>query len=112
MVNRRIFLIFAAVIVALAGIVIKPQGSTRPWNVQVAAAPDSDPIAAASFNFGRLHPIGRWLVLSYSEEGVGEWPEPSAVDCGLARWVSARTLFGIPIARGLVHCSGKQVIWT
>lgn len=112
MVRKRIFFILAAAIVAIAGIAIKPRGSTRSWNVHARAAPDNDPIAAASFNFGRLHPIGRWLVLSYSMEGTGEWPEPSAVDCGPARWVSARALFGIPVARGLVHCSGKQVIWS
>jgi len=73
--------------------------------------PDHDAIEAAAFNYGRLNPIGRHLVLSYSVDGAGEWPGPSAVDCGAANWVTARTLFGIPVARGLVHCTGKQVIW-
>jgi hypothetical protein len=109
---KRLLLILAAAIFIIAGIAIRPPGAIRPWDIDVAFAPDGDPIAAASFNFGRLNPIGRWLILSYSVDGAGQWPEPTAVNCGPAKWVTARTVFGITFARGLVHCGGKQVIWT
>ncbi len=86
----------------------------RPWSIAPGsdATGDSGAVAAAAFNFERLHPVGRRLILSYSVEGSGDWPELSAVECGPATRVAARTMFGIAVARGLVHCTGKQVIWT
>lgn len=111
MVIKRLLLILAPAAMLLAGVAVKPPGAVRPWDVQDAAGPDREAVAAAAFNYERLNPLGRWLVLSYSAGSTGEWPEQSAMDCGPARWVTARTLFGTAVARGLVHCTGKQVIW-
>jgi len=102
---------FAFAVCLLAGVAIKPERAVRSWEVREGTYAAPDPLGAAAFNFGRLHPLGRWLILSYSIEGAERWPEPYVPDCGPAAWVTARSLFGVPVARGLVHCTGNQVIW-
>lgn len=111
MVIGRALLLAAPAVLIAAGVAVKPDGAVRPWSLEEAAASDRETLEAARFNFGRLNPIARWTVLSWSAEGNVPWPEPSAVECGPARRVTARSLYGVPVARGIVHCTGKQVIW-
>ena len=111
MVTRRALLLAVPAALIAAGAAVIPEGAVRPWNLAEAPAEARDMLEAARFNHGRLHPVGRRLILSWSVEGTAPWPEPSAVECGPARRVTGRTLYGVPVARGLVHCTGKQVIW-
>jgi hypothetical protein len=111
MVIGRALLLAAPAVLIAAGAAVKPERAVRPWSLEDAPVADRETLEAARFNFGRLHPTTRWAVLSWSAEGGVPWPEPSAVECGPSRRVTARSLYGVPMARGLVHCTGKQVIW-
>ena len=104
---------FAFGLFILGGIFIQPRSAIYAWDLG-NGQPQAESIGAvaAAENSARLNPAMRRIVVSYSEGKTSDWPEPYAGDCGPAIWVTVRTLYGLPMASGLVHCTGKQVIWT
>ena len=112
---RAAFLLLAALLAAvIAGVVIRPAGAVYRWEIGRTADGASTPANALAIAkaYHRYHKGFRSrFALTYRLERRSAWRPGPAIGCN-DRWiVSARSLFGIEIARADILCDGVEVVW-
>ena len=112
---RAAFLLLAALLAAaIAGVTIRPAGAVYRWEIGRTADGASTPVNAPAIAkaYHRYHKGFRSrFALTYRVERRSAWRPGPAIGCN-DRWtVSARSLFGIEIARADIQCDGVEVGW-
>jgi len=115
--RRRLaaFLLLCALIAVLAaGVLIRPAGAVYRWNVAAPAdgrSTGANALAIAKAYHRRHRPLQHLFAVTFRLAGRIDWLPGPKIGCN-DRWaVSVRTLFGIEISRGGIHCDGVEVGW-